>query len=97
MDDELRKFYNSVAWKRKRSWILMRDSFMCQACRGEGRTRPAEVVHHIQTAESCPELRLTDSNLVSLCAECHERIHGRAPGGKRIEQKTPTGVRVLKP
>lgn len=97
MDGELRRFYNSTAWKRKRSWIMMRDGYLCQRCRAEGRTRPAEVVHHIRDAEHWPLLRLTDANLVSLCTTCHERIHGRAAGGKRETPKAPAGVRVLKP
>lgn len=96
MNDELRRFYNSTAWKRKRRWILMRDGLACQLCRAAGRIRPAEVVHHVKDAEHYPELRLADGNLLSLCAACHERVHGRAPGGKRETFKAPAGVRVLK-
>ena len=97
MDDELRSFYNSTAWRRNRRWIMMRDGYMCQYCRAKGRTRPAEVVHHVKDAEHYPELRLTDANLVSLCTACHERIHRRAAGGEQDAPPLPAGVRVIKP
>lgn len=36
-------------------------------------------VHHIQELKEHPELGLDDDNLVSLCTQCHNLRHGRAP------------------
>ena len=56
---------------------------LCELCERKGRVVPAAVVHHIQPVDDMPLLRLEINNLMSLCRECHERIHGRAK--RRIE------------
>lgn len=68
-------FYHTSEWKRKRKTILKRDRYGCQKCRQEGRYTRAYTVHHKQHLRKKPELALTDSNLISLCAECHETVH----------------------
>lgn len=93
-DKEAKAFYNSSAWKHKRMQILDRDHYECQDCRKRikdtavsgtqliGRDRKiwrAEEVHHIQGLKEHPELGLDDDNLVSLCTQCHNLRHGRAP------------------
>jgi 5-methylcytosine-specific restriction endonuclease McrA len=89
MDDkEAKQFYDSAKWKRKRLMILERDHHECQDClkrikekenlRGyEHRIRRATEVHHIIELKEKPELALEDSNLVSLCTQCHNERHGR--------------------
>lgn len=89
---EVKKFYNSKAWKMKRVHILQRDKYECQDCvrrlrkaaeegrqlRGEERRiRRASDVHHIKELKEHPELNLEDDNLISLCVECHNKRHGR--------------------
>lgn len=93
-DKEAKAFYNSSAWKHKRMQILDRDHYECQDCRKRikaaatsgtqliGRNRKiwrAEEVHHIQELKEHPELGLDDDNLISLCTQCHNLRHGRAP------------------
>lgn len=99
-DAEAKKFYNSKAWENKRIEILKRDHFECQDCRAriqkaveEGRWLPerdkkisrAQQVHHIQELKEHPELGLDDDNLISLCIQCHNLRHGRAP--RRFKRK----------
>ena len=99
-DKEAKAFYNSAAWKHKRIKILERDHYECQDCRQRlkdaaindtkliGRDRRiwrAEEVHHIQELKEHPELGLEDDNLISLCTQCHNLRHGRAP--KRFARK----------
>ena len=99
-DKEAKAFYNSSAWKHKRMQILDRDHYECQDCRKRikdaaasgtqliGRDRKiwrAEEVHHIQELKEHPELGIDDDNLVSLCTQCHNLRHGRAP--KRFARK----------
>ena len=91
-EKEAKQFYNSSKWKRKRIEILRRDFFECQDCRKrlrdafengivlsayDSKIRRAECVHHVKELRDYPELALDDDNLISLCAECHNKRHGR--------------------
>lgn len=71
-------FYLSRAWRDLRVVALSRDHHLCQSCLSRGRLRPADVVHHIQSIETHPELALALDNLRSLCIMCHNRLHGGA-------------------
>lgn len=68
-------FYHTGPWKRKRLEILRRDHYACQRCRMKGMYGRAVIVHHIQHLKDVPELALTDSNLISLCGQCHDEVH----------------------
>ena len=50
---------------------------LCQMCQEDGRYVKADIVHHIQTIEEHPELRLTLTNLLSVCNYHHSMIHNR--------------------
>lgn len=59
---------------------------MCVECKKYGRRHDATTVHHIKELEQYPELALVDSNLVSLCEACHNKMHpgkGGSWGRKR--------------
>ena len=71
----VKKFYKSGIWKNKRKQILRRDNYECQRCKRNGEFSLAEVVHHIKHLDEFPELALTDENLESLCAACHNKEH----------------------
>ncbi|MBR3188975.1 MAG: HNH endonuclease [Lachnospiraceae bacterium] len=70
-------FYDSSAWKHKRSRILRRDGYRCQECKRYGRSRQADTVHHIYPLEFYPDRALLSSNLISLCNSCHNEMHDR--------------------
>lgn len=79
-------FYTSKTWRRKRKEILARDNKECQLCKAEGRVTTADkdgylIVHHIQELKDKPELCLTDSNLLTVCNDCHEiKCHPKRMG-----------------
>ena len=87
--------YKDGRWKRKRKVILKRDDYLCRECKRYGRTTPATTVHHIYPAEQYPEWRLMSWNLISLCHECHNKMHDRNTGelselGRRwVERVSP--------
>lgn len=66
---------------------------LCQMCAKEGRTRSATEVHHIrpvQEGASYTEketLAYDPDNLLSLCHECHVRIHRQMHKGTRAEAR----------
>ena len=99
-EKEVKKFYNSKEWRRKRLDILRRDMFECQDCRrrlskaaaegirltgNDAQIRTACEVHHIKELKDYPNLALADENLISLCTQCHNLRHGRNP--KRFIRK----------
>lgn len=69
--------YHSGKWKAKRKKILRRDGYMCQYCRRFGKRVDAVTVHHIYPAEKYPQYIWCDWNLISLCGQCHDKMHDR--------------------
>ena len=63
---------NSVVWKELVAECFERDGYVCQLC---GRIFPPNMLapHHIKTVGSGGSDVL--GNLISLCAECHTRVH----------------------
>ncbi|WP_025848701.1 HNH endonuclease [Paenibacillus ehimensis] len=76
-DKKLVAFYHSVEWQRVRKQALMRDHGLCQQCLKEKQIVTADMVHHLREVKEAWHLRLTLSNLVSLCNACHNREHGQ--------------------
>ena len=70
-------FYKSKRWEQKRKNILRRDKYECCNCKRYFKTRAANTVHHIYFYEDYPELSLTGWNLISLCNDCHNKMHNR--------------------
>lgn len=79
-------FYVSWDWKKLRRKILAIDKHECQHCKARGRYKRADTVHHVKEKDKYPELALSEfyiddngkeqRNLISLCRECHEKVHG---------------------
>lgn len=57
--------------------MLRRDKFLCQNCLRYGKRTEATTVHHLVPLKDNYSLRLTSSNLLSLCNDCHNRCHNR--------------------
>lgn len=74
------KFYETTAWRKKRQLILKRDGYQCQLCKRYGRIKQANTVHHIKELLEYPELALDNDNLISVCAECHNKLHPEKGG-----------------
>ena len=70
-------FYKSKKWTVKRAKILKRDGYECQNCRRYYKTKQATTVHHIYFFDDYCELGLVNWNLISLCNECHNKMHNR--------------------
>ena len=63
-----------VSWVLK-PLVLQRDNYSCQMCGAQ--VRKDLVVHHILPASYAPE-RIEDfENLITLCKECHQKVHGQ--------------------
>lgn len=67
------KAYRHLYWTprwRALSRTQRRDKPLCERCLVEGRTRPAQVAHHVIEHKGDPEL-FWNGELQSLCHECH--------------------------
>ena len=73
--------YNRKRWRRRRRRQLAQQP-LCEFCLDKGLTIPADVVDHIEEHHG-DHMKFWYGALRSLCRPCHERRHGRAPGGKR--------------
>lgn len=81
-------FYCWHKWLNVRAKVLALDKNECQLCRYKyHRYRKADIVHHINHLKNRPDLSLEiwyddpathekKRNLISLCHDCHEEVHG---------------------
>lgn len=60
------------SWKKWRRKVLEKDNFICQICKKE---RGNLCVHHLQRWNEFPDRRFDIHNGITLCAECHHRLH----------------------
>lgn len=85
-EGRVHEFYVSPEWHHLRSAVLADDKHECQMCKAHGIYTPATTVHHINYLRKRPDLALSryyigadgeqHRNLISLCHDCHEKIHG---------------------
>ena len=74
------KIYNSSKWKQLRIAKLQQQP-LCEECLKCDKITSAEHVHHVHTfMKANTEIELLElaydySNLMSLCVECHNRLH----------------------
>jgi len=59
-------------WQRKRLEILERDKWRCRAC---GERNQIMHVHHLSYSKSYSPWDCDNSELVTLCSECHYIYH----------------------
>lgn len=89
MKDYSRKFYKSKRWQEMRAYIFSRDRGLCQDCLEKGIYNPMEEVHHIKpiTPDNIddPSITLNESNLISLCRECHRARHSKNEKRNRFD------------
>lgn len=67
-------FRSSYDWKKKRTYILKRDNYLCRVCQSEHRATVGRIsVHHVRPLKFRPDLKLDDRNLITLCSHHHEQ------------------------
>lgn len=66
-------------WQKKKNGILERDSYRCQMCKSTDRTLS---VHHL--AYSGEPWDVQDSELITLCCNCHEEVERAVKAVRRL-------------
>ena len=82
------EFYTWSRWLKVRAEVLAFDKYECQRCKEKRhKYTKATTVHHVNHFKERPDLALEmwyrnpathkqERNLVSLCHNCHEEVHG---------------------
>jgi 5-methylcytosine-specific restriction enzyme A len=66
------QFRKTWSWRKKSLAIRKLDLFLCLHCKDQGIYIYNNLeVHHIIPIAQGWDLRLTDSNLITLCSQCH--------------------------
>ncbi|MBR6983013.1 MAG: HNH endonuclease [Ruminococcus sp.] len=81
-EDRLEEFYKDWYWRMLALRIIKEEHGECRMCKDAHKLKKATLVHHIQYLRDHPELAYERSNLMPLCHDCHERIHGRGIYGR---------------
>ncbi|MDR1556806.1 MAG: HNH endonuclease [Tannerellaceae bacterium] len=77
---ERREIYSSTRWQKLREWKMINNP-LCEKCLEKDRVSPTEDIHHIISFMSTEDplqrkqLAYDYDNLMSLCKECHQKIH----------------------
>jgi 5-methylcytosine-specific restriction enzyme A len=70
---DITKFRGSRLWKKKSQEIRKRDKYLCQVCLKEMRYTFRNLeVHHIVPIAKNWDLKLENTNLITLCIEHHK-------------------------
>lgn len=88
-------FYNSRNWITVRDVVKERDFGLCINCLAHKRIKKSDLVHHIIELKESRELGLETSNLLSLCASCHQEIHAKYRKGKVTKMETQEKLKYL--
>ena len=94
------KFRNTTAWRNKREEIKKRDRYLCQACLNNLRGTVCRLnthnlsVHHIKPLKTNFELRLDNSNLITLCSFHHEMAEKNSISAAELMKIIPPTVSI---
>lgn len=90
---ERQSLYSLKQWRELSKWYRMVHP-LCERCSENGQTTPSVHVHHILspfdtniTQEEQMNRLLDVTNLMALCRECHNEIHGNVKKDKKNSEK----------
>jgi|GEM_PF-392900 len=76
----LHNFYKSdVLWHKMREEVILRAKERCEVC-GKPGTKVHHKIHLTLDNVDDPSIALNLDNLLLLCKECHNKMHGRFNG-----------------
>ena len=83
--DNIVRFRDSIKWQKKRKKIKERDNYLCQICIREIYEAKREYnhenlqVHHAIPINTNEDLKLDESNLITLCSMHHSMCDKKIP------------------
>lgn len=94
-DARSKSFYNSPAWKRLTSIVKVRNNGLCAMCYHNEIMTKGTVVHHIVPIKDDWSSRLDPANCITLCQECHNKVHGEYDRNKNSKETMQKALRHL--
>ena len=70
-----------------KAYVLTRDSYTCQQCKGKSKDRRLEVHHIVFRSQNGSD---EEANLITLCKTCHDALHAGKIALKRNGKKQGT-------
>lgn len=70
-------YYNSIPYKDWQKAVFKRDRYLCQLCGAQHKGGVILHAHHLQSFARFPLLRLAINNGLTLCRECHSKVHSK--------------------
>lgn len=80
----IRRFYRSDKWKIARAMKIASVGGRCEKSGAIG-TEVHHIIHLTEKNVIDPEVSLNQENLLLLCNECHNKVHGRFEGSRVYE------------
>ena len=69
------KFYKTYRWQKLSNEKRREVNYRCEICRALGKLEGVDEVHHILSINERWDMRLDYTNLLAVCASCHDVIH----------------------
>lgn len=79
-------FYSWTIWRKLRKEVIYRDNNECKVCGVPGQ-KARLYVHHKKELKEFPNLALDINNLITLCGDCHNKIHEKDQQLRRHNKK----------
>ena len=74
----------NYGYANTKAYVLTRDGYTCQACRGSSKDRRLEVHHLVFRSQGGSD---EEANLLTLCKTCHDGLHAGTVTLKQIGKK----------
>ena len=71
----------NYGYQNTHEYVLYRDNYICQLCKGKHKDSKLEVHHIIFRSKGGSD---DESNLITLCKTCHDKLHKDFREGKKI-------------
>ena len=82
----------STAWDKLRDAYIAKHP-LCQVCSMEGRTRMADLVHHLERVAEGNAVLVDYDHLLAVCKSCHPTVEGNTALGWQAKHYPPTPPR----
>lgn len=74
---ERQRIYSRAEWRSFVASIYKRDGYRCRRCETPRTPTIRFHAHHVKSWARHPELRMEETNVVTLCAPCHRWVHSK--------------------
>lgn len=74
-------------YKKWSKTVRERDNYTCKICGKTKEDNIKMVAHHLESYDTCEDLRLDINNGITLCNSCHNKFHNKHKGKKTTRKQ----------